>query len=336
MGLPKDNCCHCKEEDGTSPTPVAPGTGTCNDTPNWVDSYGDGCEWYEANNDPGCPEDGADWDGGMGVANDNCCHCKEEDGTSPTPVAPGTGTCNDTPNWVDSYGDGCEWYEANNDPGCPEDGADWDGGMGVANDNCCHCQSSGIDASITIIDFEGGILSPNQCQWNNIQDIECGTFESPEDCDCGPVFDIPGQPSSSSLCSCGLGYKYSYEGCLDPGNRGGMVAGSSENTWEIESSSLTCTLPFRAISFHASLPVRSHCNSACTDPILDSVTLWVRGFDVSGNLVWEDDFPMNAADGTSFIDLQSIEGYGQVYKVEFSGSGFRGSVLLDNIMLAGI
>ena len=128
----------------------------CIDTPEWVDSFGDGCEWYETNDEPGCPEDGADWDGGMGVANDNCCHCKDEDGTSPTP-APGPGTCTDTPNWVDSYGDGCEWYKANNNPGCPEDGANWDGGMGVANDNCCHCKE-GSSTSTTCPK-----LSDSQC-----------------------------------------------------------------------------------------------------------------------------------------------------------------------------
>jgi hypothetical protein len=56
----------------------------CIDTPEWVDSYGDGCEWYETNDEPGCPGYGADWDGGMGVANDNCCHCKEGSSTSTT------------------------------------------------------------------------------------------------------------------------------------------------------------------------------------------------------------------------------------------------------------
>ena len=30
--------------------------------------------------------------------------------------------CTDTPEWVDSYGDGCEWYETNDEPGCPTHG----------------------------------------------------------------------------------------------------------------------------------------------------------------------------------------------------------------------
>jgi hypothetical protein len=48
--------------------------------------------------------------------------------------------CSDTPDWVDSYGDGCEWYETNDEPGCPGYGSDYDGDMGLPKDNCCHCQ----------------------------------------------------------------------------------------------------------------------------------------------------------------------------------------------------
>ena len=48
--------------------------------------------------------------------------------------------CINTLDWVDSYGDGCEWYEANDEPGCPAEGSNWDGGMGLPKDNCCHCQ----------------------------------------------------------------------------------------------------------------------------------------------------------------------------------------------------
>ena len=47
--------------------------------------------------------------------------------------------CNDTLNWFDIYGDGCEWYELNDSPGCPDHGY-YDGGTGLPVDNCCHCQ----------------------------------------------------------------------------------------------------------------------------------------------------------------------------------------------------
>ena len=52
------------------------GSSTCLDTPDWVDTSGDGCDWYETHDDPGCPTYGY-FGGNLGSANDNCCHCKE-------------------------------------------------------------------------------------------------------------------------------------------------------------------------------------------------------------------------------------------------------------------
>ena len=50
----------------------------------------------------------------------------------------------DTVGWVNSYGDGCDWYEVNNLPGCPNFGPNWDGGMGVADLNWYYCASTGV------------------------------------------------------------------------------------------------------------------------------------------------------------------------------------------------
>ena len=66
--------------------------------------------------------------------------------SSPTSPTPKSCTGN-TPNWQDSYGDGCEWYEVNDTPGCPQHTQDYDGGMGVANDNCCYCEGTGVSHS---------------------------------------------------------------------------------------------------------------------------------------------------------------------------------------------
>jgi hypothetical protein len=73
-------------------------------TPNWVDSFGDGCDWYEKNDYPGCPIYGHE-SGYMGSASENCCYC--------FPLSL------DTPDWVDEFGDGCDWYENYDYPGCP-------------------------------------------------------------------------------------------------------------------------------------------------------------------------------------------------------------------------
>ena len=47
--------------------------------------------------------------------------------------------CSDAPDWVDAAGNGCEFYEQNDDPGCPHFGNSNEGSMGVADDNCCWC-----------------------------------------------------------------------------------------------------------------------------------------------------------------------------------------------------
>ena len=98
----------------------------------------------------------------MGTAHDNCCHCGggfifgtsgvDNPTSSPSPTAKPTiyavsnddpdhqfGACDDTPDWEDSFGDGCIWYETSDTPGCPTYGHDYAGSMGVAGDNCCYC-----------------------------------------------------------------------------------------------------------------------------------------------------------------------------------------------------
>lgn len=125
---------------------------------------------------------------GGSTANDNCCYCKTTAVSekkwamnspaindtrescysphviifpqAPTPSpTPTTGvptiwsTCADTPGWVDVTGDGCDWYETYELPGCPNNGdfAGYDPSTGeplvggsVANDNCCHCFGTAV------------------------------------------------------------------------------------------------------------------------------------------------------------------------------------------------
>ena len=46
-------------------------------------------------------------------------------------------SCTDTPNFTDSFGDTCAYY--NNVETCEADGGQSPGVLGVANDNCCLC-----------------------------------------------------------------------------------------------------------------------------------------------------------------------------------------------------
>lgn len=72
---------------GATPTPPSP-PGTCVDTPGFVDTFGDGCEWYEVN---GCEVWGDTCcAAGFGTPNEECCVCGGGSGpsTTPAPITP--------------------------------------------------------------------------------------------------------------------------------------------------------------------------------------------------------------------------------------------------------
>ena len=128
---------------------------TCIDTPGWSDVDQFTCAWYEEHDAPGCPVygDSFAWkfkDGevhepfGDGTANHNCCYCKN---AIPTPKP--TSSCSgDTPNWKDANNFTCAWYEANDAPGCPRYGDEYEGSGGAANYNCCWCFGTGSPTTI--------------------------------------------------------------------------------------------------------------------------------------------------------------------------------------------
>merc|ERR1719291_1265557 len=134
-------------------------------TPNWVDADGDGCDFYEANDRPGCPFYGAEYEGDMGVANDNCCYCfgTGSPTVTPAPTTPAptpdptnslppntprpTYCTGNTEGWTDEFGDDCSWYEDKDEPGCPNYGVDFPGELGTAKDNCCYCAGTAAPTS---------------------------------------------------------------------------------------------------------------------------------------------------------------------------------------------
>lgn len=119
----------------------------CFDTPYWEDRDGDGCDYYEENDD--CSS--ADWYAGdMGPATEHCCDCgggsvtlrptnspiiSNLASTSPTP------NCLDNPDWKDRDDMGCRvYYQFDN---CLK-ADDLAGDMGTASDHCCGCGGKGI------------------------------------------------------------------------------------------------------------------------------------------------------------------------------------------------
>jgi len=86
----------------------------CFDTPSWKDAGGHSCYWYEKGAS-WCPVHGSLQDGGMGVANDNCCHCgggTRYEKISLAAIYNKTNGQNWTNNdgWMNETVDHCLWY----------------------------------------------------------------------------------------------------------------------------------------------------------------------------------------------------------------------------------
>jgi len=67
--------------------PPAPAPAPCDDVPDFVDTYGDGCSWYAEDPVTRCATWGDCCDAGFGTPNESCCVCG---GGNSTPVTPGT------------------------------------------------------------------------------------------------------------------------------------------------------------------------------------------------------------------------------------------------------
>jgi hypothetical protein len=81
---------------------------------------------------------------------------------SPSPTAtfsPSMCTGN-TPNWVDMWLGGCDWYEEYDLPGCPFYGNSYDGGNGTAMDNCCYCALSQSPTNSPYPTYSGSSYPP--------------------------------------------------------------------------------------------------------------------------------------------------------------------------------
>eukprot|EP00956_Cyclotella_meneghiniana_P014863 scaffold22454_cov58-Cyclotella_meneghiniana.AAC.5 len=219
-----------------SNTPISPPNSTCIDTPDWKDLYGNGCDWY-GELDERCTEFSNWYEGTMGAASDNCCHCGRvgqvndismnftlANSSAPSPSSitisddisddllsldTSPSICYDTYNWTDSFGDGCDWYESNDDPGCPEYG-DWSSANyteEAANDNCCYCgggsenpnptvsptisgapSSSSPTVSPTISEAPSSSSAPTTCKdtpgWYDYWGWDCSWYEVMDDPGC--------------------------------------------------------------------------------------------------------------------------------------------------------
>merc|ERR1712039_481717 len=71
------------------------------------------------------------------------------------------------------YGDGCDWYEANDSPGCPNYGNDYDAGQGVAQDACCYCGGGNTGTSCSSFTRKNQCNNSEGCSWTKLPELGC-------------------------------------------------------------------------------------------------------------------------------------------------------------------
>lgn len=77
----------------------------CNDTPNWLDAFGNTCSYYATASTQTCSSEGIVGDGGMGDATENCCVCGG--GTANSVGMPTTHTTNSAGDTIVNPGGTC-------------------------------------------------------------------------------------------------------------------------------------------------------------------------------------------------------------------------------------
>lgn len=133
----EDGLCTAGDTMPTSPPPST-GDGDCVDAPaGWVDSDGDGCDYY--NSQTRCSLFGSSFENDGNTANDVCCQCGGGEGGG------GDACEDDPPGWVDSLGDGCDWYSV--DDRCETFALEIGTNGKTPIEACCVCQGSLISGT---------------------------------------------------------------------------------------------------------------------------------------------------------------------------------------------
>ncbi len=252
---PRESCCYCSEYPAPTSSPsLTPTDGPpCFDYIGWLDLYGHGCDWYESYDDPGCPNDDPNYADSEGItASIACCYCNggwletpsafptssdtpsyKYDPSSTPSLTPTDGPpCYDYIGWLDSEGDGCDWYESYDDPGCPNDGPYYADSEGItASVACCYCNGGLLEtpsAFPTSSDAPSYKYDPSSTPsltptdgppcydyigWLDFYGDECDWYESYDDPGCpnyGPYYaDSEGVTASVACCYCNGGLEFS-------------------------------------------------------------------------------------------------------------------------------
>ena len=166
-----------------------------------VDTFGDGCDWYDAN-PTGC----GNYDSESWTSAAACCACGggSDDGsaapiganiTAPITTFVGGDDCYDDMTVADSFGDDCTWYDANVS-GC----GSYDSDTFVAADACIACgacdegfaASANATAPADDCTNGGGVDSyGDSCDWYDGNPDGCGNY------------DTSTWTSAAACCACG-------------------------------------------------------------------------------------------------------------------------------------
>lgn len=129
-----------------------------------VDSYGDGCDWYDSN-----VAECGNYDTEDFAATDACCSCMIQHEEIQSEIY----TCSDDLTVTDSYGDGCGWYD-DNPGGCGEyDTDDFIAANACVSCGACDVSPSSCGDDLTVVDSYG-----DNCTWYNENQGECGEYDT--------------------------------------------------------------------------------------------------------------------------------------------------------------
>ena len=150
-------------------------TVSCSDDAAWTDGSGDGCEWY--NTASRCDSASSYEDAFGDDASTKCCFCGG--GIFPADTMPTT--CKEDDTWIDSTGDGCEWYNTASRCGSASEYADAFGDD--ASMKCCFCG--------------GGTSNVRPCTWF-LRGLNVNTADSIRSVD---ITSVDGDIPSISSCN---------------------------------------------------------------------------------------------------------------------------------------
>jgi hypothetical protein len=191
---------------------------SCSDNPlGWYDKYGRNCHWYSQGDN--CCVYGGSYQNFGKTAMEACCACGANTVTNDVSetemilASDENNSCWDIPNWYDSAGDDCNWYEDGEN--CDRYGDQFESTDGLsAKSACCIC-GGGLSSQPTLVQ-DWMNLSPGCSDdpfgWFNTEGFGCDWYAQEPARNCmefGESVDYNGVAANKACCACGGGFDVS-------------------------------------------------------------------------------------------------------------------------------